>query len=131
LKGTALITGTSTGVCAVYADQLAKRAYNLILIGRNEQKIADVAGRLKFSGGRIETIPADLTKVVDIERVAERLRSDRTITALVNNAGIGSAGKLLDAKIDDLESMIYLNVTELTRMALTAPPGLWPARTAY
>ena len=39
------------------------------------------------------------------------------ITALVNNAGLGSAGKLLDANIDDLESMIYLNVTALTRLA--------------
>jgi uncharacterized protein len=41
----------------------------------------------------------------------------------VNNAGRGSAGKLLDSNIDDLESMIYLNVTALTRLALAALPG--------
>lgn len=57
------------------------------------------------------------------ERIAGRLRNDPTITALVNNAGIGSAGKLLDANVDDLESMIYLNVTALTRLTLAVMPG--------
>jgi hypothetical protein len=52
-----------------------------------------------------------------------RLSNDSTITPLVNNAGLGSAGKLLDATIDDLESMIYLNVTALTRLALAALPA--------
>jgi len=66
---------------------------------------------------------ADLTKKEDVQRVAERLSTDAAITALVNNAGLGSAGKLLDANIDDLESMIYLNVTALTRLALAALPG--------
>ena len=81
------------------------------------------AARLKSTGRRIETIAADLTKAEDVRRIAERLRTDPTITALVNNAGLGSAGKLLDSNIDDLESMIYLNVTALTRLALAALPG--------
>jgi uncharacterized protein len=122
-KGTALITGASTGIGAVYADRLAKRGYDLILVARSKQKLAEVAAQLKSTGRRIETISADLTRKEDVQRVAERLSSDPTITALVNNAGLGSAGKLLDAKIDDLESMIYLNVTALTRLALAALPG--------
>jgi len=123
LKGTALITGASTGIGAVYADRLAKRGYHLILVARSQQKLSEVAARLKSTGRRIETISADLTKNEDVQRVAERLSTDPTITALMNNAGIGSAGKLLDANIDDLESMIYLNVTALTRLALAALPA--------
>jgi short-subunit dehydrogenase len=123
LKGTALITGASTGIGAVYADRLAKRGYDLILVARSQDKLSEVAARLKATGRRIETISADLTKNEDVQRVAERLRTDPTITALVNNAGLGSAGKLLDSNIDDLESMIYLNVTALTRLALAALPG--------
>ncbi len=123
LKGTALITGASTGIGAVYADRLAKLGYDLILVARNGEKLSEVAARLKSTGRTIETIPADLTKAADVQRVAERLRSDSTITALVNNAGIGSARKLLDSNIDDLESMIYLNVTALTRLALAVLPG--------
>ncbi|HEY6375358.1 MAG TPA: SDR family oxidoreductase [Edaphobacter sp.] len=122
-KGAALITGASTGIGAVYADRLAKRGYDLILVARSAEKLSEVAARLKTTGRRIETISADLTRKEDVQRVAERLSTDPTITALVNNAGIGSAGKLLDAKIDDLGSMIYLNVTALTRLALAALPG--------
>ena len=122
-KGTALITGASTGIGAVYADRLANRGYDLILVARSQEKLSEVAARLKSTGRRIETISADLTNAVDVQRVAERLSSDPAITALVNNAGMGRAGKLLDANIDDLESMIYLNVTALTRLALAALPG--------
>src|SRR6201996_1550040 len=122
-KGTALITGASTGIGAVYADRLAKRGYDLILVARNKERLSEVAARLKSTGRRIETIVADLTKKEDVQRVAERLSTDRTITALVNNAGLGSAGKLLDSNIDDLESMIALNITALTRLALAALPG--------
>ncbi|HLH06506.1 MAG TPA: SDR family oxidoreductase [Terriglobales bacterium] len=122
LKGTALITGASTGIGAVYADRLAKRGYDLILVARNEERLSESAARLKSTGRRIETIVADLTKKEDVLRVAERLSNDSTITALVNNAGLGSAGRLLDANVDDLESMIYLNVTALTRLALAALP---------
>jgi len=122
-KGTALITGASTGIGAVYADRLAKRGYDLILVARNKEKLSEAAARLKSTGRRIETISADLTRKEDVERVAERLRTDTSITALVNNAGTASVGKLLDAKIDDLESMIYLNVTAVTRLALAALSG--------
>ena len=122
-KGTALITGASTGIGAVYADRLAKRGYDLILVARSEEKLSEVAERLKFTGRKIETMAADLTKKEDVQRVADRLGTDPTITALVNNAGTASVGKLLDARIDDLEAMIYLNVTALTRLALAALPG--------
>ncbi|HTV53625.1 MAG TPA: SDR family oxidoreductase [Terriglobia bacterium] len=122
-KGTALITGASTGIGAVYADRLARRGYDLILVARNEERLSESAARLKPTGRSIETIVADLTSKDDVQRIAERLSTDPTITALVNNAGLGSARKLLDEKIDDLESMIYLNVTALTRLALAALPA--------
>ena len=123
LKGTALITGASTGIGAVYADRLAKRGYDLILVARSPEKLSEVAARLEATGQSIETIAADLTRKEDVQRVAERLRTDATITALVNNAGVASVSKLLDAKIEDLESMINLNVTALTQLALAALPG--------
>jgi short-subunit dehydrogenase len=122
-KGTALITGASTGIGAVYADRLAKRGYDLILVARSQEKLSEVAARLKTIGRRIETIPADLTSKEDVQRVAERLSTDPSITALVNNAGTASVGKLLDSKIEELETMIDLNVTALTRLALAALPG--------
>jgi len=122
-KGTALITGASTGIGAVYADRLARRGYDLILVARSQEKLSEVAAQLKSIGPTIETFPADLTRKEDVQRVADRLSTDASITALVNNAGTASVGKLLDSKIEDLESMINLNVTALTRLALAAMPG--------
>jgi uncharacterized protein len=123
-KGTALVTGASTGIGAVYADRLAKRGYDLILVARSLDKLDEVARQIQAATGRrVETFKADLTLSADVQRVAQRLTSDSSITALVNNAGIAAAGKLLASDPDYLEQMIQLNVTALTRLALAAAPG--------
>jgi short-subunit dehydrogenase len=60
-KGRALITGASSGIGAIYADRLAKRGYDLILVARNRNRLATLAQRLKDETDRsIETIAADL-----------------------------------------------------------------------
>ncbi|QMV19126.1 SDR family NAD(P)-dependent oxidoreductase [Granulicella sp. 5B5] len=122
-KGTALVTGASTGIGAVYADRLAKRGYDLILVARNQSKLNEVATQLASTGRHIETLQADLNTSAGVETVAARLRTDTSITALINNAGVAATSKLLDSNINDLESMIYLNITALTRLALAAAPA--------
>jgi len=123
-KGTALITGASTGIGAVYADRLAKRGYDLILVARSQDKLNDVASDIQSTTGRkVETLQADLTVPADVKRVADRLATDSSITALVNNAGIAAAGKLLESDPAYLDQMIQLNVTALTRLALAAASG--------
>jgi short-subunit dehydrogenase len=123
-KGTALITGASTGIGAVYADRLAKRGYDLILVARSQDKLTEVAQKIQTATNRkVETIQADLTLPADVQRIADRLASDASITALVNNAGIAAANKLLDSDPNYLDQMIQLNVTALTRLALAAGPG--------
>src|SRR6202011_6401681 len=69
-KGAALITGASTGIGAVYAGRLAKRGYDLILVARSQEKLSEVATRLRPTGRRIETIAADLTKGEDVRSIA-------------------------------------------------------------
>ncbi len=120
-KGTALITGASTGIGAVYADRLAKRGYDLILIARSKDKLDEVAQQIQSSTGRkVETLQADLTVPADVKRVADRLASDNSITALVNNAGVAATSKLLESDPNYLDQMIQINVTALTRLALAA-----------
>lgn len=122
--GTAVITGASSGIGAVYADRLAKRGYDLVLIARDEAQLKSVAQELSGSGRRVEVLAADLTNKAELRRVEERLRSDSTITALVNNAGFGAAAGLLKSEVDTLENMIDLNVTALTRLTAALLPGL-------
>jgi short-subunit dehydrogenase len=75
------------------------------------------------TGRKAETLPANLTVKADLKRVEERLRSDSSVTALVNNAGFGGVAKLIDSDVDDMDNMIQLNVTALTRLTSAALPG--------
>ena len=123
-KGTALITGASTGIGAVYADRLEKRGYDLILVARSKEKLNEVATQIQSATAqKVEVLQADLTVPADVKRVADRLVSDTSITALVNNAGIAAANKLLESDPDYLDQMIQLNVTALTRLAIAVAPG--------
>jgi hypothetical protein len=123
-KDTALITGASTGIGAVYADRLAKRGYDLILVARNRNRLATLAHRLKTETGRaVETLVADLDDKADLARVETVLRTDPNIRLLVNNAGIGATAPLLSADIEKMDEMVRLNVTALTRLTYAAVPG--------
>jgi short-subunit dehydrogenase len=120
-KGTALITGASTGIGAVYADRLAARGYDVILVARSKDKLDDVATRIQSAYSRnTEVIAADLSVPADVKRVANRLASDSAISAFVNNAGIASAGPLVGSDPDYLDQMIEINVAAFTRLAVAA-----------
>src|ERR1700694_2284009 len=123
-KGTALITGASAGIGAIYADRLAKRGYDLILVARNASRLAALAQRLKDETGRsVETIAADLNDKADLARIETTLRTNASLTLLVNNAGVGAAAPLLDSDVEKMDEMIRLNVGALTRLTYAAVPG--------
>ena len=123
-KGTALITGASTGIGAVYADRLARRGHDLILVARNGERLRKLAGELATATGcRVTTIVADLTDADALARVEDVLRTDDSITMLVNNAGVGSVASVLQGDVDAMQRMIALNVTALTRLTYAAAPA--------
>ena len=121
----ALVTGASSGIGAVYADRLARRGHDLILVARDVTKLTAVAEHIRTSSGRrVELLPADLTTKEGVRRVEERLKADERITLLVNNAGLGATQTLLDSDVDRMEDMIQLNVTALMRLTHAAAPGM-------
>jgi uncharacterized protein len=123
-RGTALITGASTGIGAIYADRLSRRGYDLVLVARNRDRLEELAGSLARQTGRaVEVMPADLNKAADLARVEQRLRSDDRITLLVNNAGVAVITPLLGSDVDRMQAMIDLNVTALMRLTAAAAPG--------
>ncbi len=120
-KGTALVTGASTGIGSVYADRLAKRGYDLVLVARNREKLNEVAEQIRSATtSKVETLQADLTLPADVKRVADRLSNDSAITALVNNAGVAAGSKLIESDVDSMDQIIQLNVAAFTRVALAA-----------
>jgi uncharacterized protein len=124
-KGTALITGASTGIGALYAQRLAQRGYDLLLVARNRERLDAVARRITEATHRaVEVLAADLNDATSLAGVEARLRSDSSITLLVNNAGIGAATPLLNSDVEQMQAMIGLNITALTRLTYAAVPGL-------
>jgi short-subunit dehydrogenase len=120
----ALITGASSGIGATYADRLARRGHDLILVARDEQRMDDLAARLTLdTGARVDVLPADLTVRPDLLRVERRLREDDRITTLVNNAGIAASGPFVGADLDQLEKVVVLNAVVVMRLAGAALPG--------
>ncbi|MDB6008923.1 MAG: family oxidoreductase [Gammaproteobacteria bacterium] len=123
-KGTALITGASGGIGAIYADRLARRGYDLVLVARNGKRLEEVAQRIRSATQRsVEVIVADLGNKADLARVEANLRADGRITMLVNNAGFGAATPLSDSDINKMQEMIELNVVALTRLTYAVVPG--------
>jgi hypothetical protein len=124
-KGTALVTGASSGIGAIYADRLARRGFDLILVARNRDRLDKLAARLSGETGRsVEVVAADLGKRADLARIEALLRTNAGITLLVNSAGVGATTPLLGSDVDKMEQMIALNVNALTRLTYAAVPGL-------
>ncbi len=123
-QGTALITGASSGIGAVYADRLARRGYDLILVARNRDRLIALAERITNETRRsVEIVDADLGDRAALAGVEAKLKQDASITLLVNNAGVGTHTPLLDSDADAMTRMIDLNVTALTRLTYAAVPG--------
>lgn len=123
-KGTALITGASAGIGAVYADRLARRGFDLILVARNAAKLQSIADRLEAQTGRsVRVLAADLAKSADLQQVERVLREDPKISLLINNAGVAAVTPLLDSRVDEMQAMIALNVTALTRLTYAVVPA--------
>jgi short-subunit dehydrogenase len=124
-KGTALVTGASSGIGAVYADRLAHRGYDLILVARDAARLTALAQRLTAETGvRAEVLQADLLDGNDLARVEARLREDVSISLLLNNAGIATTKGVLDGDPDALQNLVLLNALAPVRLTTAAAPGL-------
>lgn len=120
-KGFALVTGASSGIGKVYAQRLARRGYDLVLVARDKARLEALAAGITADTGRqVEVIPADLGNPAGVATVEARLAAEPAVTLLVNNAGIGTAGPVRGQPIAATAAMIDLNVSALARLSLAA-----------
>jgi short-subunit dehydrogenase len=153
---TAVVTGASSGIGAAYAERLAGRGWDVVLVARREDRLAALArGLSEGAGVRAEALPADLARPDDVARVAERVAAD-DVGLLVNNAGIngygpfprtgaGLLGKVIDVNAAALTALTHaavrgmlargggavVNVASLLAFAGAEPPGALPHRAVY
>ncbi|MFT4235040.1 MAG: SDR family NAD(P)-dependent oxidoreductase [Microbacterium sp.] len=109
---TALITGGTSGLGAGFAKLLASEGHDLVIVARDETRLAETAASLSQTYGiSVETISADLSQRDDVARVAERLEStDAPIDILINNAGFGIHSPLTGADTSEHERAIDVMV---------------------
>jgi short-subunit dehydrogenase len=124
---TALITGATAGIGAEFARQLAPRASRLVLVGRREERLNELAASLHRDnpGLRIDAFRADLSQASERVRLSTwSVREEIPLNLLVNNAGLGDLGPFESADWERLSPMLEVNVTALTHLTHLLLPML-------
>ena len=118
------MTGASAGIGKVYAERLAKKGYDLLLVARRADRLGAIAKDLTQQYGvQVKTQVADIGDAAQLETVAKMISGEDHITLLVNNAGTSFVGPLDSATVDQLNTLVSLNIVALTRLAMAVLPG--------
>ncbi len=127
----ALITGSTSGIGAAFARQLASEGYYPVLVARNEDRLKEQAAELTRNYGvTCETLSADLAEPDGLSRVEERIGSiDKPIDFLVNNAGYGMKGDFVAVDADEHERMLRVNALAVLRLLHAALRSMTPRQT--
>ncbi len=121
----ALVTGGTAGLGREFCEQLAVRGYDLLIVGRDSSRLARVAGELREARGvSVEALPADLSTDDGVIRVAERIVASPRLSLLVNNAGFGTLGTLVEADPGQQAAMLRLHVLAPMRLCQAALPAM-------
>jgi hypothetical protein len=115
----ALITGASAGIGREFARQLAGRASSMILIARREEKLTELRDELQPRHPKldIQIRAVDLADLAQVKELVDWLnRSQMDVDLLINNAGLGDAGRFATSDPTRSEQMILINVLALTSL---------------
>lgn len=117
----ALITGASSGIGKAFAEALAAAGHDLVIVGRRDQRLNDLAASLPLVDVRVET--ADLADKVGLDRVAA-LCADLPLTMLINNAGVANYMPMADLPEKKLHELLQVKVVAPTILTRSVLPGM-------
>jgi hypothetical protein len=122
-RGLAVVTGATAGIGREFAEQLAGRGHDLLLVARDRDRLTEVAASLASRHGvETEAFAADLTRDDDVTRLADRIAASSRLVALVNNAGFGTRGRLAEADPGRQVAMVRLHTLAPMRLTQAALP---------
>lgn len=122
----ALVTGASSGIGRALALGLARRGYDLVLVGRNTERLSAAAEACRDMGRRTLTLSIDLSRPEAADAVTRALREypAMDITVLVNNAGCGVHGPFAATSLDSERAMVELHVGALLGLTKALLPAM-------
>ena len=128
LRPTALVTGASSGLGTEFAEQLASRGYDVVLVARDEVRLRAVADRLGERGAHAQVLVADLADPTARARVERRLADpgdgEAPVDLLVNNAGYGTPGEFAETDPAVLAANHEVNTSAVMLLCRAALPGM-------
>jgi uncharacterized protein len=126
---TALITGASRGIGAEFAEQLAARGVNLVLVARSTAALEEVAVRARAKGVTATVLTADLASPAVPKQLTGELNARGiNIDHLINNAGLGAQGRFQDLTPESHLPAIDVNVRAVTELSARLLPGMLKRR---
>ena len=121
----AVVTGPTAGIGRVFAERLAERGHDLLLVSRDAGRLQALATELSVRHGvRAEVAAHDLTDASGVEALAHDLAARSRVDVLVNNAGFGTLGPLVRADPATQRAMVQLHCTTPLRLAQAVLPGM-------
>jgi short-subunit dehydrogenase len=124
-----LVTGASSGIGAAIARALAARGYPTMLVARREEALTDLAAELRGSSGLTSEVhAADLGSDEGRDTVRRIVLDDERVVGVVNAAGLGVTGRVVDLADEDgraaLDGLVRLNVLALHDLTIAAVGAL-------
>ena len=115
----AVITGASSGIGAATARNLARHGLKVILVARRQERLEQLAGEIRLSGGQAEIISADLSQESERERVFAQVEAEYgQVDVLVNNAGLGWYGYGTEMPWTIASEILQVNVSAAVHFTL-------------
>jgi len=108
----ALITGATSGIGFSTAEKLAEKGYNIIAVGRNQEKLENVQESLRQYGVKVIAKKLDVTNSQEVEKFCKEIFEKKLfVKVLINNAGLSKGSEQLsNLSIVDMEEMIDTNI---------------------
>jgi NADP-dependent 3-hydroxy acid dehydrogenase YdfG len=126
LSGTvALVTGASSGIGEATALALAADGAAIALAARRAERLEQLAGKIRGSGGKALVLPADVTDEAQARATVERTVTELgRLDILINNAGVMLLGPVVNAPVEEWQRMVNINLLGLLYCSHAALPHL-------
>ena len=122
---TAVVTGAGSGIGRAAAVLFAREGAAVAVVDLNAEAAKDTAGEIAASGGSALPVVANVADRLQVTSAFEQIRNEyRRVDVLYNNAGVNSAGSVIDATEDDWDRSFAVNAKGTFLCSQAAAPGM-------